>query len=175
MFLFVEERKDRADNLSKEIEALKCPDGLKTEVKCGEFAPTLTAILDELTKSDLRLAPTFAMIDPFGFAGIPFVLMNRLLDNPSCEPFVRFMVDSINRWLNHPSDEIRDHIRDAFGSDEPFALLEKATDRQSRSARRLHLFRCDESSAASFLPAFLSRDPEGKSSRSIRERGELTH
>lgn len=128
-FLFIEERKDRADRLLQEIETLKCPSSCKTEVKCGEFAPTLTAILDDLAKGDLKLAPTFAMIDPFGFAGIPFGLMKRLLDNPSCELFVSFMVDSINRWLVHPDEEIRVHIRDAFGSDEPFALLEKPGNR----------------------------------------------
>jgi three-Cys-motif partner protein len=128
-FLFIEERKDRADHLSKEIETLKCPDSFKTEVKCGEFAPTLTAILDELAQGHLELAPTFAMIDPCGFAGIPFELMKRLLDNPSCELFVSFMVDSINRWLEHPAEYIRAHIRDAFGSDEPFALTENSTDR----------------------------------------------
>jgi three-Cys-motif partner protein len=128
-FLFVEERRDRADHLSMEIEKLECPGSFKTEVKCGEFAPTLMAILDEHSKSDLKLAPTFAMIDPFGFAGIPFELMKRLLDNPSCELFVSFMVDSINRWLKHPDKEIRVHIREAFGSDEPFALIEKAGNR----------------------------------------------
>ena len=154
-FLFVEERKDRADNLSKEIEALECPDSFKTEVKCGEFAPTLTAILDELAKSDLRLAPTFAMIDPFGFAGIPFGLMKRLLDNSSCELFVSFMVDSVNRWLNHPSDEIRAHIRDAFGSDEPFALVEKATD---RVAALTELYRELLRAIARFVRSFELRD-----------------
>jgi three-Cys-motif partner protein len=130
-FLFIEERKDRADRLSNEIEALKCPASFKTEVKCGEFAPTLTAILNKLAEKDLELAPTFAMIDPFGFGGIPFELMKRLLDNPSCELFVSFMVDSINRWLEHPDENIRAHIRDAFGSDGPFELTEKSTDRAS--------------------------------------------
>jgi len=154
-FLFVEERRDRADHLSTEIEALKCPNSFKTEVKCGEFAPTLTAILDELAKSDLKLAPTFAMIDPFGFAGIPFQLMKRLLDNPSCELFVSFMVDAINRWLKHPDDEIRAHIREAFGSDEPFALIEKAGNRVTALTE---LYRERLRTIAHFVRSFELRD-----------------
>jgi three-Cys-motif partner protein len=154
-FLFVEERSDRADHLSMEIEKLKCPDSFKTEVKCGEFAPTLTAILDEHAKSDLKLAPTFAMIDPFGFAGIPFELMKRLLNNPSCELFVSFMVDSINRWLKHPDEEIRAHIREAFGSDEPFALIGKAG---SRVTALTELYSERLKTIARFVRSFELRD-----------------
>jgi three-Cys-motif partner protein len=128
-FLFIEDRKDRADNLKKEIEALKCPANFNADVKCDDFAKTVTAKLDGLAKGGQKLPPTFAMIDPFGFKGIPFGLMNRLLDNTSCELFVSFMVDSFNRWLTHPGDEIRGHTREAFGNDDPFAIAEIASDR----------------------------------------------
>jgi three-Cys-motif partner protein len=154
-FLFIEERKDRADRLSKEIEALQCPGSFKMEVKCGEFAPTLTAILDELAGSELKLAPTFAMIDPCGFAGIPFELMKRLLDNPSCELFVSFMVDSINRWLEHPCEDIRAHIREAFGSDQPFAVAETSGDRASALTA---LYREQLRTIARFVRSFELRD-----------------
>jgi len=154
-FLFIEERKDRANYLSKEIEALKCPDSFKTKVECGEFAPTLTAILDKLAESDHKLAPTFAMIDPFGFAGIPFELMKRLLDNPNCELFVSFMVDSINRWLEHPDPAIPGHIRDAFGNDEPFAVLGSNGD---RAAELTELYRKRLGTIARFVRSFELRD-----------------
>lgn len=153
VFLFVEERQDRADILTKEVEALQCPDRFKMEVKCGEFAPTLTKILDGLGRNKGRLAPTFAMIDPFGFKGIPFLLMKRLLDNPSCELFVSFMVDSINRWLTHPGEEIRAHIREAFGSDEPFALEGK-----DRIAALTELYAERLRTIARFVRSFELRD-----------------
>jgi three-Cys-motif partner protein len=154
-FLFVEERNDRADHLAKEIEKLKCPSNFKTEVKCGVFAPTLRTILDDLAKRDLKLAPTFAMIDPFGFAGIPYDLMKRLLENPSCELFVSFMVDSINRWLRHPDKEIRTHIHEAFGSDEPFRLIEEAGDRVMALTE---LYRERLGTIARFVRSFELRD-----------------
>ncbi len=48
-----------------------------------------------------RLMPTFAFIDPFGWKGNPFALIKKILANPSCEAFVNFMYEEINRFLSH--------------------------------------------------------------------------
>ena len=103
VFLFVEERKDRAARLSEQVEALRCPDRFKMEVKCGEFAPTLTTLLDGLDKNKGRLAPTFAMVDPFGFKGIPFPLMKRLIDKGRRRPAPRIKCSSLNSSPCAPS------------------------------------------------------------------------
>jgi three-Cys-motif partner protein len=75
VFVFIEERQDRADHLSIEIEKLQCPDRFSIEVKCGQFATKLIEILDGLERDGNRIAPTFAMIDPFGFSGMPYALI----------------------------------------------------------------------------------------------------
>jgi three-Cys-motif partner protein len=129
VFLFIEERRDRADHLSTEIESLACPACFKIEVKCGQFAAKLTEILDSLDRGGNRIAPTFAMIDPFGFSGIPYALIQRLLSKNRCEVFISFMVDSINRWLTHPDETIRTHITETFGNHDPFDIAMKAADR----------------------------------------------
>jgi three-Cys-motif partner protein len=129
VFLFIEERRDRADHLSTEIENLQSPERFKIEVRCGQFATKLTEILDALDRDGNRIAPTFAMIDPFGFSGMPYALIQRLLSKTRCEVFISFMVDSINRWLTHPDDTIRAHITETFGNDEPFAIAMRAADR----------------------------------------------
>jgi three-Cys-motif partner protein len=154
-FFFVEERQDRANYLETEVKKLDCPGNFKTEVKCGEFAPTLTAELDDLAKKGLKVAPTFALVDPFGFAGIPYGLMKRLLENPSCELFVSFMVDAINRWLTHPADEVRAHIREAFGSDEPFEVLNQPG---GRVEALTELYRDGLRKIARFVRSFELRD-----------------
>ena len=153
-FFFIEVMRRRADHLEAEVKKLDCPDSFKTEVKCGEFAPTMTAELDELAKKGLKIAPTFALVDPFGFAGIPYSLVKRLLDNPSCELFVSFMVDSINRWLEHPKDEVRGHIREAFGSDEPF----DAVDQPNRVEVLTEIYRERLRKIARFVRSFELRD-----------------
>ena len=131
IFLFIEKREDRAKHLSKEIARVKRPDRFKVDVKCGEFAQVLTEMLDSLNREGHRIAPTFASIDPFGFSGIPYHLIKRLLSNDRCEVFISFMVDSINRWLNHPDNVIRAHIIETFGTEEPFAIAMEAPDRIS--------------------------------------------
>jgi len=129
VFLFIEKREDRANHLSAEIERLQCPDRFKIDVRCGEFASELTEILDSLDREGRRIAPTFALIDPFGFSGIPYPLIQRLLSNDRCEVFISFMVDSINRWLTHPDEEIRAHISETFGTEGPFNIAMRAEDR----------------------------------------------
>jgi len=158
-FFFVEERKDRADNLEAEVKKLGCPESFKTEVRCGEFAPTLTAELDELAKEGLKIAPTFALVDPFGFAGIPYGLIKRLLENPSCELFISFMVDAFNRWLNHPAAEVRANISEAFGSDEPFEVLKRPGNRVETLTE---IYREGLRKIARFVRSFELRDKNGR-------------
>jgi three-Cys-motif partner protein len=129
IFLFIEERNDRAGHLEKEIAKLKCPAHFKTKVERGQFANKISSILDILDKDGSRLAPTFALIDPFGFAGIPYSLIRRLLSNDKCEVMITFMVDSINRWLESPAERIRAHILETFGTDEVSGVAAAGGDR----------------------------------------------
>jgi three-Cys-motif partner protein len=159
VFLFIEQRRDRADYLKKEIEALDCPNSFRKEVRCGDFEPTLTALLDEIDQSKNRLAPTFAMIDPFGFEGIPLTLMKRLLANPKCEVFVSFMASYMNRFLDHPNDGVRAHIREVFGGDEPFAVVNAKGDRVAQLA---DIYRQKLRKIVRFVRAFELRDLQNK-------------
>lgn len=84
-FLFVEERKDRAENLNREISTIKLPTHFKVDVECTTFAETLTAKLNQLDADGQQIAPTFALIDPFGFSGLPYSLVSRLLKKNKCE------------------------------------------------------------------------------------------
>jgi three-Cys-motif partner protein len=47
-------------------------------------------------------APAFALVDPFGWTGIPMQLVAELLQRPSTEILVNFMFEEINRFLAHP-------------------------------------------------------------------------
>jgi len=154
-FLFIEQRRDRADHLTKEIEKLQCPETFKIDVRCGEFAQQLTKLLDSLDEGGRRIAPTFALVDPFGFSGIPFTLIQRLLSNDRCEVFISFMADSINRWLTHPADEIRTHIAETFGTDEPFTIARQSDD---RVAALKNLYHKQLTRIATFVRYFELRD-----------------
>lgn len=154
VFLFIEQRQDRAAHLRAEVDKLQCPDKFKIEIKCGEFAPELTKELDALEQEGNRLAPTFSLIDPFGFSGIPYDLIKRLLSNDRCEVFISFMVDSINRWIEHPADTIRRHILETFGMDEPPTAM-RAPD---RIVALKDLYHHQLSKIAKFVRSFELRD-----------------
>jgi three-Cys-motif partner protein len=128
-FLFIEEDSDRAGYLESEIAKLQCPAHFKTKVENGLFADKLGNILSDLEGAGSKIAPTFALIDPFGFSGIPYALIRRLLSEQRCEVLITFMVDSINRWLEHPEENIRAHIIETFGTDEAISLAEGIGDR----------------------------------------------
>ena len=159
VFLFIEQRRDRADYLTKEIETLKCPANFKTDVQCGDFEPTLTRMLDGIDQTQSSLAPTFAMIDPFGFEGIPLTLMKRLLANPKCEVFVSLMASFMNRFLDHPNDAVRAHIRAVFGGDEPFAVLNSPGNRVAQLAE---IYRQKLRGIVRFVRSFELRDTQNK-------------
>ena len=110
VFVFMEERPDRVAHLQGRIATIQLPGHFNVRVEQGTFAEQLAALLDGLDKERGQIAPTFALIHPFGFAGIPYALIKRLLAKDKCEVLITFMVDSINRWLTHPDENIRAHI-----------------------------------------------------------------
>jgi three-Cys-motif partner protein len=47
-------------------------------------------------------APAFALVDPFGWTGIPLTILSELMKRQSTEILVNFMFEEINRFINHP-------------------------------------------------------------------------
>jgi three-Cys-motif partner protein len=155
VFLFVEERQDRVDNLNREISAIQLPAHFKVDVECGRFAENLTAKLDQLDAGGHQIAPTFALIDPFGFSGIPYSLIRRLLSKNKCETLITFVVDAINRWLTHPDPQIRSHITETFGTDTAVAIAEGVGDRPTQLK---NLYQQQLGKVAQFVRYFEMRD-----------------
>jgi three-Cys-motif partner protein len=128
-FIFVEAEPEYADHLRSRLNALTIPDQFKVGVIAGQFADVIGSILDKLEKEKKLIAPTFAFVDPFGFSGIPFSLMARILGNPRCEVFVNIMVEFINRFLEHPNDKVVAHFPATFGTDEVLKIPGLPADR----------------------------------------------
>lgn len=128
-FWFIEERDDRLEHLKQELAAFTLPGHFKVTAEAGRFHEKFGKVLDALEADQYALAPTFAFIDPFGFSGIPFSLIERLLKHKRCEVFITFMVDAINRFLEHPEDKVVQHIVDAFGGGEAVEIAKGSGDR----------------------------------------------
>ena len=81
-----------------------------------------------------RLMPTLAFIDPFGWTGAPFALVKQILDHRSCEVFVNFMYEEINRFIGRP-DQVA-NFNSFFGTEE-WTRCASESDPRVRN-RRLH-------------------------------------
>ncbi|MGH9773308.1 MAG: three-Cys-motif partner protein TcmP, partial [Candidatus Acidiferrales bacterium] len=115
-FLFVEERSDRADHLRKQVALRTLPPNFSVVVEGGvTFETAFTNRYSDYVRQG-RLIPTFAFIDPFGWTGAPFSLVKQILSHRSCEVFVNFMYEEINRFIGH-SDQIA-NFNSFFGTGE---------------------------------------------------------
>ncbi len=133
-FLFVEERADRADHLRGLIAQRSLPSNFSVVVEGGAtFEAAFTKLYPSFIRNG-RLMPTFAFIDPFGWTGAPFSLVKRILAQRSCEVFVNFMYEEINRFISHP-DQI-DNFDGFFGTEE-WRRCASASDPRTRN-RCLH-------------------------------------
>lgn len=158
-FVFVEERKDRVEHLRTELSCLPVPPTFHVSVNHNQFDNTLSGILDHLETKGAKIAPTFAFIDPFGFKGAPFKLVERLLNNPKTEVFVNIMADSINRFLDHPDPQIRNHIVDLFGTPQVLQILNVGNQgiSQLRELYQVQLEKC-----ADYVRYFEMRDENNR-------------
>ncbi|MFH2102388.1 MAG: three-Cys-motif partner protein TcmP [Chloroflexota bacterium] len=129
IFIFVDEQEDRIEHLKKEIALMTLPSNFTVYIQVAQFEETIREILDNLEAKNLNLAPTFAFIDPFGFKGIPYSLVQRLLANRKTEVFINIMAEFINRFVEHPDAATRQHIADLFGSDEALEIIAKSGNR----------------------------------------------
>jgi three-Cys-motif partner protein len=68
-FLFIESNPERVSSLTAVLTERfpNLPDNCRYNVIGAEFAPTLEETLNGLERQGVRLAPTFAFVDPFGF------------------------------------------------------------------------------------------------------------
>jgi three-Cys-motif partner protein len=105
IFLFIEERRDRYDNLREKVDAIPVPSNVKLGVLHGTFADEVGNVLDKVEGGGHYLAPAFVMVDPFGPKGLPMDLMHRITRHPRSELHISLMYEPITRWRNQPAFE----------------------------------------------------------------------
>lgn len=117
VFRFVEEDIERAKVLEKIINAMTLPTNFDWKVYGGyTFEDAFSKIHSSYQARLGRMPPTFAFIDPSGWKGVPFEIVRQILHYPSCEVFVNFMYEEINRFLGHPAKKQADNFNIFFGN-----------------------------------------------------------
>ena len=154
-FWFIDERQDRIDHLRSELERLEIPQNFSVKSVCGRFDQELQEIFGEIDGSRSQPPPIFSFLDPFGFSGIPFSVVNQLLRRPRVEALITFMVDAINRFLEHPQEAVVHHIVEAFGTQRAIRIAQSPGNRIQ--ALRL-LYQEQLETVARFVRYFEMRD-----------------
>ncbi len=139
LFVFIEEKQDRAADLTRELSALgTLPSWITVlPVRVGTFKQHVEKMLNDIEAAGLKLAPTFAFIDPFGFA-VPMDLIRRIAQYPSCECLISFMYESVNRFLGKP--DLEANFNQLFATNE-WREIVKLDDAAARHRRLVALYR----------------------------------
>ena len=117
-FLFIEKNADRCQHLQVLLATRSLPSSAKCHVFCGEFDEHLTSLLQMLEENSLRLAPTFAFVDPFGYSATPMQTIARLMKHDKCEVLITFMHEEVNRFLSFQNAANEAHYDNLFGTQE---------------------------------------------------------
>ena len=103
LFFFVEKDVARAQVLQQIVDGMQLPANFHVRVIGGQtFENAFADLLGFYTSKGESLPPTFAFIDPFGWAGVPFSAVKDIMSCQSCEVLVTFMYEEINRFIGHP-------------------------------------------------------------------------
>src|ERR1700730_3524009 len=158
LFLFIEEKLDRADVLRECLDSLVIPSNFRIKVAAGQqFAEAFDELKRFYADRNRPLPPTFAFIDPFGWTGAPFSVVRFILGQASCEVFVTFMYEEINRFLSHKDQPANFDEFFAASTWRDGLLLAKPSDR-NRFLHDLYLHQLNEAAGAKYARSFQMRN-----------------
>ena len=99
---FIEKDPDNFTNLERVLDReqpnIRSHQKINIIKKNDEFAKVISGIFEYLEKEKSILAPSFFFVDPFGFSGIPFSAIRKILSNPKTEVSMEFLQEIKGRW-----------------------------------------------------------------------------
>lgn len=126
--VFIDNDDLRIDNLKRELR-YEASNVCNIHIICGEFRDKFPRVINSLVRRQQPTPPLFAFIDPFGFSGIPFDLVRRILSYKRSEAFILLNTNALRRFLEHSNHEIRLHIAETFGTSDVFDISAAKFDR----------------------------------------------
>lgn len=150
LFCFIEEDADRIAVLQAEVAKLALPPNFEVEIRQSRFEDHIDQVLAAVGGGQL---PIFAFVDPFGFSGLPFAVISKLLKRPQGEVLVTLMAEFMNRFLTEAA--VQKHIVETFGTDEVLKFPGSVSDRMEALAA---LYQDQLSGQARFVRRFEMRN-----------------
>jgi three-Cys-motif partner protein len=106
LYLFIEHDERRVEHLQSELDDLDLPPNVKVSLEHGEFSDTFGEIVEDVhSKLGHVLVPTFAFIDPFGYAATSMSLAGRFLEFSRCEALIFLPLTPISRFVTRSGQE----------------------------------------------------------------------
>ena len=157
-FAFVELDRERADNLKQIVEELQLPENMHVKVYSGEsFETAFGSMAGEYRSKNQPLPPTFAFIDPFGWKGVPFRIIQEIMSFPSCEVLVTFMYEEMNRFLGLSNQER--NFDEFFGTQDWCQGIELSEPgKRNRFLHDLYLRQLKQAAGARYVRSFEMRN-----------------
>ena len=157
-FAFVERDRERADSLKRIVEDLQLPENMHVKVYSGEsFETAFGRIAGEHQSKNQSLLPTFAFIDPFGWKGVPFRIIQEIMSFPSCEVLVTFMYEEMNRFLGLSNQER--NFDEFFGTQDWRQGIELSEPgKRNRFLHDLYLRQLKQAAGARYVRSFEMRN-----------------
>lgn len=115
-FLFIDQDPDKLENVKRILKEKKCE--TVPHFREGNFDDVINEMLDRVA----ALAPTFVLIDPFGFKGVRIDTIKRIMERDKTEIVLNFMFTRINEFLGAPNVETI--LNDYFGPCDWKSLVE---------------------------------------------------
>jgi three-Cys-motif partner protein len=153
IMLFIEADQERCEYLKRKVASSKIPSNIKIECICARFDKTISEIFRYIDEQKARFAPAFVFIDPFGFTGIPFALIKRIMENQRCEVLITFMYEDINRFIS--DKKLWDSLNETFGTDKwKQIILEKDPKKRTQLLYNIYKKQLEQEAGIKFVRSF---------------------
>jgi len=116
VFVFVESDERRLSHLRALIDREKAPGNFTILCFQGRFEDKMQQLDQHLRELSCEDAPWLAFIDPFGFSGTPFSIVENILRRKKSEVLVNFAYNSIQRFITRRDQD--QHFDTLFGTRE---------------------------------------------------------
>jgi len=143
-FLFVEGNELRATFLATQLKEftkeIPPPPWVKYTVAQGEFHRVIGEKLDQIARSGASFPPTFAFVDPFGYARVPLEVIAGIVRQRHCECLINFMFKWILRAGRRREARVHEQLDNYFDSPD-WRLAFKEADPPHRRDALVNLYR----------------------------------
>ncbi len=142
--LIMDKEKNCINNVKKIVESQEIKIKGSTIYKIGTFNKEINEFLDDIDKEGYDLAPTFFLLDPFGYADIRMKTIERIMSRKKTEILLTFMYDALQRWAVSSDPETKKRFDEYFGGKSWEAYKEEGSQKKEEGMVKIFKNKCNK-------------------------------